>query len=127
MELLNGDNQYQCDCCQKKTDAYKGIKLQQLPPILTVSLNRFRCVTESVGARGVLLRADSCALPLTPGSYDWTNDRRVKETAKYTFPTRLDMRPYCMEDGSIEGVLKGAGEPQSHLLDLSLSLLMYRI
>ena len=42
MEVLNGDNQYFCETCGKKCDAHKGIKFKELPPVLTLSLNRFR-------------------------------------------------------------------------------------
>lgn len=40
-ELLEKDNQYFCDICNQKVDALKGVKLLQLPPILTLSINRF--------------------------------------------------------------------------------------
>lgn len=69
MELLNGANQYRCDTCSGLVDAEKGIRLLNLPPILALSLNRFR--------------------------YDWSRDTRVKETGAFPFPTTLDMTPYC--------------------------------
>lgn len=78
MELLNGDNQYQCDMCQKKTDANKGIKLQQLPPILTISLNRFRC-----------------------GKGGESSDLGCVLTAILSSQLRLDERPPSQGDGQI--------------------------
>mmetsp|Transcript_40464 Transcript_40464/g.35912 ORF Transcript_40464/g.35912 Transcript_40464/m.35912 type:complete len:96 (-) Transcript_40464:3089-3376(-) len=41
LEKLEGSNQYSCDTCDKKVDAYKGIKIRKFPPILTFSLSRF--------------------------------------------------------------------------------------
>lgn len=40
-EILSGDNQWYCDRCSGKVDAVKGLKLKQLPPILTLHLKRF--------------------------------------------------------------------------------------
>ena len=40
-EVLEGDNQYNCEECASKQDAEKGIKLVAGPPILTIALNRF--------------------------------------------------------------------------------------
>jgi len=41
LEKLEGSNQYFCEQCNKKVDAYKGIKIRRFPPILTFSLSRF--------------------------------------------------------------------------------------
>ena len=40
-EELSGDNQYYCDYCGKKADATRQMCLQQLPPYLCLSLQRF--------------------------------------------------------------------------------------
>ena len=40
-EVLDGDNKYNCEICQTKVNAEKGIKLVAGPPILTIALNRF--------------------------------------------------------------------------------------
>ena len=40
-EKLENDNQYQCEECQKKVDALKGIKLSKSPKLLQISLSRF--------------------------------------------------------------------------------------
>jgi ubiquitin carboxyl-terminal hydrolase 47 len=40
-EVLNGDNKYSCEKCNKKCDAVKGIKLDKLPYILALQLKRF--------------------------------------------------------------------------------------
>ena len=40
-EELAGDNQYFCEFCGKKADATRQLCLQQLPPYLCLSLQRF--------------------------------------------------------------------------------------
>lgn len=40
-ELLNEDNQYWCDRCQKKQDAKREVKFRQLPPVLNIQLSRY--------------------------------------------------------------------------------------
>ena len=39
--MLEGENQYTCDRCECKRDAFKGIKLTKAPTILTIGLKRF--------------------------------------------------------------------------------------
>ena len=38
---MEGDNQFFCSFCQKKTDARRQMKLASMPPYLCVSLKRF--------------------------------------------------------------------------------------
>ena len=40
-EILDGDNKYQCDKCEKKCAALKGLQFKRLPYLLTVQLKRF--------------------------------------------------------------------------------------
>ncbi len=72
MELLTGSNKYACAGCNSMVDALRGVRLKRLPSILTIGLNRF--------------------------SYDWNKGIRIKENCRFEFPTRLDLRPFCMED-----------------------------
>ncbi|XP_075463479.1 ubiquitin carboxyl-terminal hydrolase 40 isoform X2 [Ascaphus truei] len=78
-ELFEGDNLYRCGACDRLVPAAKSAKLGKLPPFLTVSLLRF--------------------------NFDFTKCERYKETSRYTFPARLDLRPFCeqhyMEDDSV--------------------------
>ncbi|CAL1267253.1 unnamed protein product [Larinioides sclopetarius] len=71
-EIMKGKNQYRCSTCCNLVDAKKGLKIQCLPPILTLSLLRF--------------------------SYDIAKGERFKETGKFTFPFELDMAPYCSKE-----------------------------
>jgi ubiquitin C-terminal hydrolase len=40
-DKLDGDNKLFCESCNEKTDTLKGYRIQKLPPILTIDLNRF--------------------------------------------------------------------------------------
>eukprot|EP00742_Colponemidia_sp_Colp-10_P008382 GILJ01009078.1.p1 GENE.GILJ01009078.1~~GILJ01009078.1.p1 ORF type:complete len:1079 (-),score=209.65 GILJ01009078.1:147-3383(-) len=71
-ELLNGSNQYFCENCQKKTDAKRGIRIRECPPILTFCLNRF--------------------------DYDWSTDERKKITSRFAYPLELDMSPFLVDN-----------------------------
>ncbi|XP_054712261.1 ubiquitin carboxyl-terminal hydrolase 40-like [Uloborus diversus] len=71
-EIMKGKNQYRCSICCNLVDAKKGLKIQCLPPILTLSLLRF--------------------------TYDTVKNDRFKETAKFIFPFEIDMAPYCKEE-----------------------------
>lgn len=47
-EILTGENKYQCDNCQTKSDAQKGVIFRELPEILIFSLTRFEYDWENV-------------------------------------------------------------------------------
>lgn len=68
VEILDKDNKYYCETCQKKVDAKKFIKLEKLPNVLLFQLNRFE--------------------------YDYVTDSRKKINDKVTFPLILDMNLY---------------------------------
>ncbi|XP_075685708.1 ubiquitin carboxyl-terminal hydrolase 40 [Rhinoderma darwinii] len=71
-EMFDGDNLYRCGACDKLVTAAKSAKLAKLPPFLTISLLRF--------------------------NFDFTKCERYKETSRYTFPTRLNIRPFCEQN-----------------------------
>ncbi|CAD8105182.1 unnamed protein product [Paramecium primaurelia] len=66
--LLDGNNQYFCDICGFKVDALKGDKIRKLPPILTVTLNRY--------------------------TFDYEKMQRVKLNDRFEFPLEMEMGVY---------------------------------
>ncbi|KAM5152933.1 ubiquitin carboxyl-terminal hydrolase 40 isoform 2-T2 [Mantella aurantiaca] len=68
-EIFDGDNLYRCGACDKLVPAAKSAKLGKLPPFLTLSLLRF--------------------------NFDFSKCERYKDTSRYAFPTRLNIRPFC--------------------------------
>ena len=68
MEKLEGPNQYECDSCNQKADALKGIMIRKYPPILTLSLSRF--------------------------DFDLEKLQRVKIDSKFTFGLELDVSTF---------------------------------
>uniref|UniRef100_UPI00398F4C3B ubiquitin carboxyl-terminal hydrolase 40 isoform X2 n=1 Tax=Pristiophorus japonicus TaxID=55135 RepID=UPI00398F4C3B len=75
-EHFDNDNLYQCGRCEKLVKATKSAKLRHLPTFLTISLLRF--------------------------NFDFAKCERYKETGCYSFPVRLDMRPFCEQDDLLD-------------------------
>ncbi|XP_061463760.1 ubiquitin carboxyl-terminal hydrolase 40 isoform X2 [Rhineura floridana] len=68
-EHFEKDNLYRCGACNKLVEATKSAKLRKLPPFLTVSLLRF--------------------------NFSFEKCERYKETGSYTFPIRINLKPFC--------------------------------
>uniref|UniRef100_A0A8D1Q9L6 Ubiquitin carboxyl-terminal hydrolase 40 n=1 Tax=Sus scrofa TaxID=9823 RepID=A0A8D1Q9L6_PIG len=71
-EVFDYDNLYHCGTCDKLVKAAKSAKLRKLPPFLTVSLLRF--------------------------NFDFVKCERYKETSCYTFPLRINLKPFCEQE-----------------------------
>lgn len=82
-EDMTGDNQYECEPCGTKRDADKGIRLDKVPYIFTVSLLRF--------------------------DYDWQQDARVKINDRVSFEETIDMAKYLTPSGGDEPEPAAAG------------------
>ncbi|KAM9691312.1 ubiquitin carboxyl-terminal hydrolase 40 isoform 7-T13 [Dama dama] len=68
-EVFDYDNLYRCGNCDRLVKAAKSAKLRKLPPFLTISLLRF--------------------------NFDFVKCERYKETSCYTFPLRINLKPFC--------------------------------
>ncbi|XP_075386412.1 ubiquitin carboxyl-terminal hydrolase 40 isoform X2 [Tenrec ecaudatus] len=73
-EVFDYDNLYRCGACDRLVEAVKSAKLRKLPPFLTVSLLRF--------------------------NFDSVKCERYKETSCYTFPLRINLKPFCEQSES---------------------------
>lgn len=67
-EILDGNNQYHCETCNKKCDAHKGLKFTKFPYILTLHLKRF--------------------------DFDYQTFHRIKLNDKVTFPQTLNLNNF---------------------------------
>lgn len=67
-EILDGNNQYHCETCNKKCDAHKGLKFTKFPYILTLHLKRF--------------------------DFDYQTFHRIKLNDKVTFPQNLNLNNF---------------------------------
>lgn len=67
-EILDGNNQYHCETCDKKCDAHKGLKFTKFPYILTLHLKRF--------------------------DFDYQTFHRIKLNDKVTFPQSLNLNNF---------------------------------
>ena len=70
-DMLEGDNQYLCEKCDKKVDALKRTSFKKLPRYLMIGLKRFE--------------------------YDYDRMMRVKVNDYCEFPMDLNMEPYTQE------------------------------
>lgn len=70
-DVLDGDNQYFCEKCDKKVDAVKRTCIKRLPKILVVTLRRF--------------------------DFDFDRMMRLKVNDFFEFPHELNMEPYTQE------------------------------
>lgn len=71
-EILDGNNQYSCETCNKKCDAHKGLKFSHFPYILTLHLKRF--------------------------DFDYNAMTRIKLTDRVEFPHILNINGYLCEE-----------------------------
>ncbi|KAL3990716.1 Ubiquitin carboxyl-terminal hydrolase family protein [Acanthocheilonema viteae] len=69
-DLLNNDNAYLCEECNKKVTAIKRLCVARLPPYLTIQLKRF--------------------------DFDWERDSSQKYNDYFEFPIDLDMMPFTV-------------------------------
>jgi ubiquitin C-terminal hydrolase len=70
-DLLDGDNKYKCEKCNKGVDAVKRVCIGSLPNNLVISLKRFE--------------------------FDMETMRRFKVTDNFEFPMNLNVKPYTRE------------------------------
>ncbi|KAL3116045.1 hypothetical protein niasHT_007345 [Heterodera trifolii] len=67
-EILNGNNQYQCEVCASRQDAEKGLRIVEFPYLLTIQLKRF--------------------------DFDYAALHRIKLNDRVTFPDYLDVNDF---------------------------------
>lgn len=79
-DLLEGDNAYYCEKCDRKVDTVKRLCIKSLPRILAIQLKRF--------------------------DYDYERESAIKFNDYFEFPRILDMQPYTVNGlAQIEGEL----------------------
>eukprot|EP00116_Pleurobrachia_bachei_P019508 sb/3479771/ len=70
-DLLEGNNAYYCEICDKKVDTVKRLCFQKLPNVLAIQLKRF--------------------------GYDWERECAVKYNDYFEFPDTLSMERYTVD------------------------------
>ncbi|KAI2802763.1 putative ubiquitin carboxyl-terminal hydrolase FAF-X [Blomia tropicalis] len=77
-DLLEGDNAYHCEKCDRKVDTVKRLCIKRLPKVLAIQLKRF--------------------------DYDYERETAIKFNDYFEFPRILDMQPYTVNGlAQIEG------------------------
>ncbi|XP_045462425.1 ubiquitin carboxyl-terminal hydrolase 47 isoform X2 [Harmonia axyridis] len=69
-EILDGNNQYFCEKCNKKCNAHKGLKFTKFPYLLTLHLKRF--------------------------DFDYNTFHRIKLNDKVVFPEMLNLNSFIL-------------------------------
>ncbi|CAE7168504.1 unnamed protein product [Rhizoctonia solani] len=92
-EKLDGDNRYDCSTCETKQDAFRYLRLTDLPPVLHFSVLRF--------------------------VFDAKDFSRKKSKHAITFPLSINMRPFLSEEGvgvwyDLRGILLHRGSSAYH-------------
>ena len=90
--MLEGENAYQCSKCDKKSKALKGSRLDKLPKILTLQLNRF--------------------------TIDMNTWQRKKLNDRVSFPLLLNMNHFLNEAKQSDLNLAEALKRENPLLDV---------
>ncbi|VVC25179.1 Peptidase C19, ubiquitin carboxyl-terminal hydrolase,Ubiquitin specific protease domain [Cinara cedri] len=89
IEILDGDNQYFCNCCKKNCNAEKVLKFSELPYILTICLKRFKF------------------------NYQTTN--YIKLSDEIQFPLEININSFKFKESSVKRKVKeGDSENLSH-------------
>lgn len=85
-DLLEEDNAYYCEKCDRKVDTIKRMCIKKLPKVLTIQLKRF--------------------------GYDFDQGFVNKFYDYFEFPRNLDMKPYTEKGlAELEGEVIGGGSP----------------
>ncbi|VDD77646.1 unnamed protein product [Mesocestoides corti] len=110
-DLLDGDNAYHCDQCDKKVAVRKRMCIKRLPHILTIHLKRFnydweRCASVTaikLPSAGIGTRL-ACRIVFS------CRHTAIKSNSYFSFPRELDMAPYTVEGlASRDVVVEDAG------------------
>jgi ubiquitin C-terminal hydrolase len=91
--MLEGDNAYFCDKCERKRNALKRYSIKRLPNVLFLMLRRFEF------------------------NYDTMTKFKVNDYC--SFPIDLDMSPYCQEVITRNELLKEMDEKSLSVEDLN--------
>jgi len=92
-EMLEGDNAYYCEKCEKKRDTLKRCSIKRLPNVLFLELKRFE--------------------------FNFDTMRKYKLNDYCSFPTELDMSPYCQDVINRKDLLKKMDEESLSYEDLT--------
>jgi ubiquitin carboxyl-terminal hydrolase 9/24 len=92
-EMLEGDNAYFCEKCEKKVSTLKRCCIKRLPNTLFLVLKRFE--------------------------FDFDTMQKVKVNDYCEFPLDLDMTPYCQQELARQDLIKKMEEKSLSVDDLS--------
>jgi ubiquitin carboxyl-terminal hydrolase 9/24 len=92
-EMLEGDNAYFCEKCEKKVNTLKRCCIKRMPNILNLVLNRFE--------------------------FDFDTMQKIKVNDYCEFPLELDMSPYSQQELAKQDLIKQMEEKNLSIDDLN--------
>ena len=92
-EMLEGDNAYYCEKCEKKVNTLKRCCIKRMPNILFLVLNRFE--------------------------FDFDTMQKIKVNDYCEFPMELDMSPYSQQELAKQDLIKQMEEKNLSIDDLN--------
>jgi ubiquitin C-terminal hydrolase len=91
--MLEGDNAYFCEKCEKKVNTLKRCCIKRMPNILNLVLNRFE--------------------------FDFDTMQKIKVNDYCEFPLELDMSPYSQQELAKQDLIKQMEEKNLSIDDLN--------
>ena len=91
--MLEGDNAYFCEKCEKKVNTLKRCCIKRMPNILNLVLNRF--------------------------VFDFDTMQKIKVNDYCEFPLELDMSPYSQQELAKQDLIKQMEEKNLSIDDLN--------
>ena len=91
--MLEGDNAYFCEKCEKKVNTLKRCCIKRMPNILNLVLNRFE--------------------------FDFDTMQKIKVNDYCEFPLELDMSPYSQHELAKQDLIKQMEEKNLSIDDLN--------
>ena len=92
-EMLEGDNAYYCEKCEKKINTLKRCCIKRMPNVLFLVLKRFE--------------------------FDFDTMQKVKVNDYCEFPLELDMSPYSQQELARQDLIKKMEEENKSVDDLN--------
>jgi len=120
IELLHGNDQFQCDICQKKTDATRQVVATRAPPYLTVQLNRF-AYSKTRHQYAKLLNpvtiGDDLRLPVSNGNADSLHDAAQVQHVAYRLVSVVVHSGPTMQNGHYYSLVRARETEQWFVCD----------
>eukprot|EP01129_Flabellula_baltica_P014013 TRINITY_DN6628_c0_g1_i1.p1 TRINITY_DN6628_c0_g1~~TRINITY_DN6628_c0_g1_i1.p1 ORF type:complete len:2292 (+),score=457.58 TRINITY_DN6628_c0_g1_i1:2-6877(+) len=108
-EVLSGENQYNCEQCEKGVDTLKRNVLKELPPVLAVHLKRFQFNYETMTREKL---NSECSFPFDLNLFPYTKEGIAKKESEYDDSVYFDpeeVKPKSYYNYELSGIVVHTG------------------